>query len=119
MLKRFFTMCMVALSVSSVHADDTSSGRVSRLMVVAAGAGAPGNADMRVFLSGSTICNGSADSSWGFVDLSDPGYKSMLATMLMAQATGKTVTLVSRASVLGSGGSTLYCRILYAQVADS
>jgi hypothetical protein len=119
MLKRYFATCVAALSVFSAHADDTSSGKVSRILVVTAGSGAPGNADMRVYLSGSAVCNGSADPSWGFVDLSDPGYKSMLAVMLMAQATGKTVTLVSRASVLGAGGSLLYCRILYAQVADS
>lgn len=98
----------------TVVADDTVTGTVAQILVVGGLAAAPGNADMRVYLTGNVaLCTGTlTTSNWAFLNISDPNYKSMLAMLLTAQISGKQVTVISRPASVGGNGT--YCQIVYA-----
>ena len=67
-----------------------------------------GNFDLRIYLTDMpTICSapGIIDSSWGYMNSSDPNYKGVMSVLLTAYAMGKSVTLYT---TKGSGG---YCQI--------
>ncbi|HET7329841.1 hypothetical protein [Dyella sp.] len=104
----------VALTLVAVPAsawDGVTTGKISEINGVGGLGGAPGNYDVRVYLDGqSTLCSGRADSTWGYINMSDPNYKGLLAMLLMAQANGKAVTLYTTKD--GAG----YCQIGYIAV---
>jgi len=79
----------------STHAwDGTVSGKIAAINGVGSASGAPGNYDIRVYIEGQpTICAGATDPGWGYINTSDANYKGLLAMLLMAQVSGKTVTL--------------------------
>ncbi|GLQ99124.1 hypothetical protein [Dyella mobilis] len=104
----------VAIAVAAMPAaawDGTATGKISQINGVGGLGGAPGNYDIRVYLAGqSTICPGAVDPTWGYINVSDPNYKGLLAMLLTAQASGKTVTLYTNKD------STGYCQIAYMAV---
>lgn len=88
--------------------------KISSLDIVGGTAGAPGNFTLRVRLKGvSAICATASDKGWGFVNGTDANYKGILAMLMMAQATGKTVYLYSNKKVIGENS---YCEIGYVTV---
>lgn len=91
--------------------DGTATGKIAQIRGVGGLGGAPGNYDVRVYLDGqSMLCPGATDPSWGYINISDPNYKALLAMLLMAQASGKAVTLYTNKDATG------YCQIGYIAV---
>ncbi|SHN39655.1 hypothetical protein [Rhizobacter sp. OV335] len=109
-LRRSIAAALMAFGLAATSSAAEIAGTVSRIMVVTANAGAPGNADLRVYLSGVTACSGATDPNWAFLNLTDPNYKGVLATVLTAQTTGKTLMMGTQLAAVGSGS---YCQILY------
>jgi len=86
------TAGLLSLSVSAQAWNGSVIGTISEIDGLAAAGGATnGNLDVRVYINGvSTMCTGSS-ANFGYVNISDVGYKTILAQLLMAQATNKTV----------------------------
>jgi hypothetical protein len=97
------------LPATAVHAwDGVVSGKISALHGVGSSGGAPGNFDFRVQLAAqNVVCNSTVDASFAFINSSEANYKGLMAMLLSAYASGKTVTLYTNKSVQG------YCQIGY------
>ena len=94
---------------ASAQSITETSGVIRRLLVVAGVAGAPGNADLRIWLSTTApLCAGATDARWAFVNATDSNYKALLATAMLAHANNLTV-LISASP--GSVGSSTYCQL--------
>ncbi|WP_157597672.1 MULTISPECIES: hypothetical protein [unclassified Rhizobacter] len=111
-LRRSIVAALMMFGLVAAPSAAEVSGTVSRIMVVTANAGAPGNADLRVYLSGVSACPGATDPNWAFLNLTDPNYKAVLAAVLTSQTTGKTLVMGTQPVALG-GGANSYCQILY------
>lgn len=104
-------LALVVASGTSYAWDGVVTGKISQINGVGGSAGAPGNYDIRVYIEGqTTICAGAIDPAWAYVNSNDANYKGLLALLLMAQASGKTVTLDTNKSASG------YCQIAYMSV---
>lgn len=89
------------LSLPALSWDGVATGKVVQLHVSDAG-----NLPFRVFLEGDPVlCAGGLAE--GYLGDTDANYKTHVATLLMANATGATVTLYA------NGGSSSRCRIGY------
>jgi hypothetical protein len=102
---------LMLVASSSMATDGVATGTISAMHSVAAN----GNYDFRVYLNGvTTICTatGILDAGWGYVNQADPDYKSMQATLMLAFAMGKTVTLYT------NKGGAGYCQIQYVVVSQ-
>ncbi len=113
-LLSFTTLAVVA----SAHGQSAStvSGTINRMDFVASAGGAPNNGDTRVYLNGvTTFCSGTSDPTWAFVNTSDANYKGVLASLLMAYATGKQVSVTS---IAGAGTSGPRCQIEYVSMVN-
>ena len=96
--------CLIG-GISAAYATGSSSGQVSFILVVASGAGAPGNYDFRVSLvGGQVICNG---QTWAYVNANDANYNGISANILSSRALGIPVTLYWNQDSSGS------CQIAY------
>lgn len=81
-------------------------GRVAQVHVITGASGAPGAYDVRVYIENQpTICTGGPD--WGYINSNDANYKGLMAALLMAQASGKTIKMFTVKSAAG------YCQIGY------
>jgi len=106
-------VCLLA-SVHALANGTPSVGTISRLDAVGSAGSAPGNADTRVYLNGvTTFCPGSPDASWAFINANDANYKGVLATLMLAYATGKTVVVYA---VPAQIGTTTFCQISWINV---
>jgi hypothetical protein len=104
--KSVTALCLLFVAISPALAEDVVSGKVRMVEGVGSGGSAPGNYDFRVYLQDqSTICAGAIDPGWGYINLTDANYKVLVSMVMMAQATGKTLTLYSKKSDSG------YCQI--------
>ena len=100
----------------SAAADTSTTGKISRILVVAGPGGAPSNADSRFFLTGNpSLCSGATDPTWVYINISDPNYKPVVAILSAAYISGKTVQIVASATNISSGW---YCQLSYAVVQD-
>ena len=114
-IKRILIMALglvFAMAATSASAwDGTTTGKITQIRGVGGLGGAPGNYDVRVYLDGqTTLCSGGADSAWGYINVGDANYKGLLAMLLMAQASGKTVTLYTNKDTAS------YCQIGYVAI---
>lgn len=111
-LKTLLVASSALLSLAPAYAwDGVVGGRVTQFETVGSAGSAPGNYDFRVHLDAQVpICPGAIDTTWGYVNVSDANYKGIMASILMAYALGKTVTLFTTKS---AGG---YCQIGYLSV---
>ena len=116
-MRHFIACCAALLTLASAHATDGSvTGTIARVDAVGQAAGAPGNADTRVYLAGiSNVCPGALDPAWAYINANDANYKGVLATLLAAWSMGKSVTINSRATALAAGGP-LFCQITWINV---
>ena len=107
--KTIATLCLMTTSLYANAWDGIVSGTITKIDGVGGSEGAPGNYDIRIYLSGqSTFCSGSPQN-WAYLNASDPNYKGLLALLISAQMSGKTVTLYTTYT---SG----YCLIGYMSV---
>lgn len=97
--------CLIAPALSVQAWDGVVTGLIMKTEGVAAPGGAPGNYDFRVRLDQNVICNSTIDSSWAYINSSDPNYKGIMAMLLTAYSLGKPVTLLT------NKGPTGYCQI--------
>ena len=96
-----FLTGLLALGASPAHAQTAVTGQVAELHATNAG-----NLPFRVLLVGAPIlCAGGMAE--GYLEDTDANYKVQVATLMMAKATGASVTLYS---VVGAYGR---CRITY------
>ena len=110
-MKRRIAAFIIIVSCTLAHAQSASmvGGTINRIDSVASAGGAPNNGDTRVYLNGvSTFCSGTADPTWAFVNTTDANYKGVVASLLMAYATGKQVVITS---IAGAGTSGPRCQI--------
>jgi hypothetical protein len=111
-LQKLLRRCLLVVLASIVVAAPAFAytdvqGQIAMVEVVGSGAGAPGNFDLRVFLTGyPVLCNG---QNWAYINTTDTNYQGLLASVLMAKATGATVTL----HVYPSGS---YCALGYLDI---
>jgi hypothetical protein len=113
-LQRFVAMACLVASAQAFANGTPSTGTIWRMDAVGSAGSAPGNADTRVYLNGvSTFCPGSPDPSWAFINANDANYKGVLATLMMAYATGKSVTIYA---VPAQIGTTTFCQISWINV---
>ena len=101
------TAILLAMSFASFSAfawDGTASGKISLIETVGGGAGAPGNYDTRVYLTGTATMCGSVHA-WAYVNANDGNYKGILANILTAKAMGLNVILYTTREATG------YCRL--------
>jgi hypothetical protein len=85
------------------HAGGTVTGTVGAITVLGSGSGAPGGLDFRVNLMGNPeFCNG---YTWGYVNVTDANYGTIVASILSARTSGATINIVW---IVGSTG---YCQI--------
>jgi hypothetical protein len=95
----------LAAAATPTYAFTTVQGTVGTVETVGSGAGAPGNLDFRVQLSGNpVICNGQI---FAYVNLSDANYNAMVANILGAKAAGWGVTLNVAQDATG------YCQLVW------
>ena len=100
---------------SLATADTARSGRIVRMDAVAAAGGAPAGFDTRVYLDGiSDLCPGATESTWAYINANDANYKGVLATLLLAYATGKAVVIYSNPIQVSQGG--VFCQIKWINV---
>jgi len=91
----------MTLWMAPAHASSVATGQVAEVHATGAG-----NLPFRVYLVGAPIlCTGGMAE--GYLDDTDGNYKVQVATLMLAKATGATVTLYSD---VGSFGR---CRITY------
>ena len=103
----FGLACGLFAFASAARADTQVTGTVQSMMSVGGLGAAPGNGDLRVWLTGlPTICPGATDPTWAYINSNDPNFKGVLATISQAYAMGKSLTVDSRLSALGGGN---YC----------
>ena len=106
-----FLATALALFTSLSNADESATGTISGVDAVGSASGAPNNADIRVYLTGAPkLCTGATDTSWAWFNVTDANYRGLLATVMLAYATGKTITLNTRATSLAGG---VYCQITW------
>ena len=108
--KRFTECLLFALIVvgGTAQAFIGVTGTIASLLIVGSGSGAPGNYDLRVFLSGNVVvCNG---QPWAYINTTDANYNAITAAAMTAKATGGTVTLY--VSQDGAG----YCQLAYIMI---
>jgi len=104
----------LAASAQVLAQATSSTGTISRMDAVGSAGGAPGNADTRVYLNGvSRLCTGSSDASWAFINVNDANYKGVLATLMLAYGTGKSVVINAIPAQVGTG---TYCQITWINV---
>lgn len=109
----FVAACLLASAFTATAWDGAVSGKIVRLDGVGSIGGAPGNFDLRVFLDNkSAVCPGAVDPAWGYINSNDANYKGLMALLLTAYTSGKTVTLYT---IKGSMG---YCQIGYVAISD-
>lgn len=116
MNKLLAALCIAGLAHSAWATDTMVTGTISELDTVTQLGGAPGNGDLRVFLHGvSSFCTiAGGDTTWAFVNANDSNYKAALATLMLADATGKQVNVYSRpGSIVGAG---TFCQISWIQI---
>lgn len=72
--------------------DGICTGTISGINTVANEAN---NFELRVFLNGAQMCNNTDPNmnGWGYLNASDQNYKVTVANLMLAYATGKTVTI--------------------------
>lgn len=105
-----FALTAALLASVAQAADTTVVGTIQTMQSLGSLAAAPGNADLRIYLNGvSTVCPGASDATWGYINANDGNFKGVLATISMAYAMGKPITMVKRPSPIGSG---TYCQIV-------
>ena len=89
----FLGSLFLAFSTSPVaHAwDGVATGVISGIDTV----NETNNYELRVFLGSTVMCNNTTPSmnTWGYLNSSDPNYKATVANLMLAFATGKTVTI--------------------------
>jgi hypothetical protein len=74
--------------------DGAATGPIAQLDVVTGPGGAPGNYDVRVYLTGYPImCSGGAE--WAYLNSTDANYNTLSAALMMAKATGSNVRVFS------------------------
>lgn len=102
MFRYAFTIFL--LFVSAAQASTATSGKILQLDVATAG-----NLPFRVYLEGLPIlCTGGIHE--GYIDDSDANYKIYVAALMLAKATGATVTLFSDIGLYGR------CKVTYLSV---
>ncbi|HEX2951680.1 MAG TPA: hypothetical protein VHV83_19260 [Armatimonadota bacterium] len=103
-------MAVAALTFTSAALawDGVASGNVSQLDTI----NESNNYELRVYLGGAKMCNNtdSTLNTWAYLNSSDPNYKGTLANLMLAYATGKTVTIFT----MNDGGAG--CHIHYVMV---
>jgi hypothetical protein len=105
---------MASMSIASFGAfawDGVIGGKIIRIDGVGGGGGAPGNFDARIYLENVSAACGSNTASWAYINSNDANYKGLLAMLLMAQASGKSVTLHTNKDTQG------YCQIGFLTIA--
>ena len=87
--------------------DGVATGTISRIDTV----NETNNFELRVFLGSTVMCNNTTPSmnTWGYLNSSDANYKATLANLMLAFATGKSVTIFT----INEGGG---CHIHYVSV---
>lgn len=99
--------CLVYSTITMAW-DVAVTGTISKIDGVGGSGGAPGNFDIRVYIKEKpSFCAGAPDPSWAYINANDPNYKALLAMLLIAQTTSKTVTLYT------TKDSGRYCQIGY------
>lgn len=108
-LRQAITIMALSLSANLAYGfDGFVSGKIAEIYGVGGAAGAPGNFDIRVFIENQpSLCPGALDANWAYLDSTDPNYKALLAMLLMAQASGKTINLYT------TKGPTNRCQIAF------
>jgi hypothetical protein len=92
--------------------DGVGSGKIIRIDSVPDG----NNGDLRVMLTGTpALCTSAINPTWAFINISQANFKGTSATLMMAYALNKTVTLYSNISSAPLAG---YCQIGYVMVTD-
>ena len=107
---KLISVCAAAamLMLSTAYAwDGAVTGSIVTIDEVANG---PGNYDTRIYLGGSPVmCSGSA-ATWAYLNVSDPNYSAVVASLMMAKVTRSQVTVYTNRD---SGG---YCHIGYLSI---
>ncbi len=107
-------MSMTLLPIPALCWDGMVTGKISQLNGVGSAGGAPGNADLRIYLEGNPdICAGATDPKWAFINSNEANYQGLLSLILMAQTTGRIVTLYT---VKAQNG---YCQLGYISIAPA
>jgi hypothetical protein len=107
-------ICGLLSLAAAAQADTQVTGTVQMMQSLGGLASAPGNADLRIWLNGlPPICPGATDTSWAYINSNDPNFKGVLATVSMAYAMGKSLTMVTRLTPIGAGN---YCQIVSVMV---
>jgi hypothetical protein len=110
-----FFFCALALlfgnRAACAQVTTESTGVIARMMVVAGPGGAPGNADLRIWLAGSPVlCSGGVtDATWAFLNSNDPNHKAVQAMAMLAYSSNKPVTISAWPAALNGG--TYYCQL--------
>jgi hypothetical protein len=90
--------------------DGVVRAKVATVDVVGSAGGAPSNYDLRLSLEGGPTMCGASTPNWAYANISDVNYRAMVALMLTAQSTGKSVEVYSYRDAAG------YCRVGYIKV---
>jgi len=114
LLHRIFIISMTLLPIPALCWDGVVSGKIGQIHGVGSAGGAPGNFDLRIFLEGNPdLCAGATDPKWAFINSNEANYQGMLSLILMAQTTGRNVTLYT---VKAQNG---YCQLGYIAIAPA
>jgi hypothetical protein len=114
LLLRVLIISMTLLPIPALCWDSVVSGKIGQLEGVGSAGGAPGNYDLRIYLAGkSDICVGATDPKWAFINSNEANYQGMLSLILMAQTTGRNVTLYT---VKAQNG---YCQLGHIAIAPA
>jgi hypothetical protein len=109
-LCRTLLIGLIAVTTGARAWDGAVTGKIDAIESTAAN----GNADVRVYFVGRpNLCTGPNVPTMAFINTMDPNYKSMHATLLMAYALNKTVTLYSTIAITPPVG---YCQIGFISV---
>jgi hypothetical protein len=108
---------VLALSAFSAQAwDGIVTGKISRIDGAGGSAGS-NNFDFRVSVAGAPVaCSVANSPSWSYLNPEDANYKGLMALIMFAYATGKTITIHSNKGPTPSTAG--YCQIGYVAIID-
>jgi hypothetical protein len=111
LLLRMLIISMMLLPIPALCWDGVVSGKIGQLEGVGSAGGAPGNYDLRIYLEGKPdICPG---GKWAYINSNEANYQGMFSLILMAQTTGRNVTLYT---VKAQNG---YCQLGHIAIAPA